>query len=671
MIAVVAFHSFPNLLPGGFVGVDVFFVISGYLISLQLFGALDQRNFQLLAFYGRRIRRIFPALALVMLACMIFGWFALFAHEYAQLGKHVAGGAGFIANFVLLDEVGYFNDPSKAKPLLHLWSLGVEEQFYAVWPLMVWLMWFCPKRRWVWIAMTAMAGVSFAQNIVSTTLSPTEAFYLPYMRFWEFLAGALLAMAETSPKAPASAVNVAESLSRQIPSERPNILRVVTHPHARSAVGAGLIVLACTALSDTMHFPGWLALLPVIGAALIISAGTRGWFNRTVLAHPLMVWIGLISFPLYLWHWPLLSFAHVTESGDTGTGLRIVAVLLSGVLAWATYQLVERPMRGGGGRSMKTVALIASMTVVGYWGLYTFDHLGRNGRDAGEMESRLKKLVIPHNSGESDGSCQRLLQHAKIKGEVCQAASARPEILVMGDSHAIALNSAVQAGKTDFSTLLIAGHGCLPFEKFLSRESREPIHKNCLNIVADALDAAARHESIHTIVLATRGPYYFTGTGFGKEGPTSMRIYLPDGVRLAASQTQAFLDGYSDIVRSLLATGKKVVFLIDVPELGIHPRQCLAVRPLKINSKPAPSCVLPKEVVLKRQTKYRELVAEIQRRNPSLYIYDSLGAFCDQSQCFGVTGGQILYWDADHVSLAGSSMLLRHMRDVVLLYIAP
>lgn len=139
ILSVVVFHAFPSWIKGGFIGVDVFFVISGFLISTIIFENLDKGTFSLTEFYARRIKRIFPALILVLVACFAFGWFALLADEYQQLGKHIAGGAAFISNFVLWDESGYFDNAADTKPLLHLWSLGVEEQFYIIWPLL----WLC------------------------------------------------------------------------------------------------------------------------------------------------------------------------------------------------------------------------------------------------------------------------------------------------------------------------------------------------------------------------------------------------------------------------------------------------------------------------------------------------------------------------------------------------
>jgi peptidoglycan/LPS O-acetylase OafA/YrhL len=191
ILSVVSFHAFPLLVNGGFIGVDIFFVISGFLISTIIIGSLEGGGFSFAEFYVRRINRIFPALILVMIACLLFGWFALVAAEYKQLGKQIAGGAGFVANFLFLNESGYFDGAADTKPLLHLWSLGVEEQFYILWPVLMWFAW---KKRLDLLSIALVVGViSFALNVYVVRNDPSTAFYSPQTRFWELMAGSILA----------------------------------------------------------------------------------------------------------------------------------------------------------------------------------------------------------------------------------------------------------------------------------------------------------------------------------------------------------------------------------------------------------------------------------------------------------------------------------------------
>jgi len=320
--SVLAYHAFPSLLPGGFIGVDIFFVISGFLITTILLQSLAAGDFSYRDFYARRIRRIFPALVLVLLATLAFGWYVLLPGEFSQLGKQTTGGAAFFANLVFLGEAGYFDATAETKPLLHLWSLGIEEQFYIFWPLLLGLAW---RRRWPMLRVTlAVAVISFLVNVLTVQPHRAAAFYSPLSRAWELMAGGLLA---------AMRLQAASNGSAQ---PRP------WTKHAQSVVGMGLIVLGLFMTRSTKAFPGWWALLPVLGAVSCIAAGPNGVLNRYLLSNRVMVWIGLISYPLYLWHWPLLSYARIVAGGEPPLQVRVVLVVAAVVLAWATYRFLER-----------------------------------------------------------------------------------------------------------------------------------------------------------------------------------------------------------------------------------------------------------------------------------------------------------------------------------------
>lgn len=191
VLLVVGFHAFPHWVKGGFIGVDIFFVISGFLISSIILGNLESNTFSFTEFYSRRIRRIFPALLVVLTTCFTIGWFVLFADEYKLFGKHMAAGAGFVSNLVFWDESGYFDKAAETKPLLHLWSLGIEEQFYIAWPVLLWVAW---RLHFNLLAMTlAVAAVSFFLNTKGIRTDAVATFYSPQTRIWELLTGSILA----------------------------------------------------------------------------------------------------------------------------------------------------------------------------------------------------------------------------------------------------------------------------------------------------------------------------------------------------------------------------------------------------------------------------------------------------------------------------------------------
>ena len=349
VMLVVFFHAFPEAMPGGFIGVDIFFVISGFLITGIVVRELDQKRFSLLAFYNRRIRRIFPALIVVLCVTMVLGWLWMLPAAYAQLSSDVFASAAFLANIALLLQSGYFDIESAKKPLLHLWSLGIEEQFYLFWPLMLMLV---ARLRLSMLAAVAVVGIaSFVLNVALIGSNPVATFYLPFTRAWELLAGAALACGWNQISQTGAASN------------------------SRASIGLLLIATAAGVLDTKSAFPGWWAVLPVGGAALLLSA-PAGWFCRSVLASPPLVWIGLISYPLYLWHWPLLVFFGIIKFAPLTLLERGLIVGLSFALAWFTYRFVEIPFRFGRPNLLKIPSLCSVMVLVAVAGAVVVEGRG-------------------------------------------------------------------------------------------------------------------------------------------------------------------------------------------------------------------------------------------------------------------------------------------------------
>ncbi|CDS52602.1 hypothetical protein [Polaromonas sp. CG9_12] len=449
VLSVVVFHAFPTRLAGGFIGVDIFFVISGFLISTIVFGNLRNDSFSFLEFYQRRIRRIFPALVVVLLACLGLGWFGLLAGEYQQVGKHTLGGIGFISNLMLWSEAGYdyFNTASESKPLLHLWSLAIEEQFYIVWPLLLVVLY---KRRWNFAGVACgIALVSFSFNVLSFPEHAQAAFYSPLSRFWELIIGGLLAYA---------LLYKADLMAR--------------HTHVQSALGMALVVAGLVFINDERMFPGWWALLPTAGAALLISAGPQAWLNRKVLSNPIAVWFGKISYPLYLWHWPLLSLAMLWNNEETPAGpVRLGLVLLAIALAWLTYKFIELPIRAGNSGSIPQ--LVGAFCLVGVLATPIIFLNGVPGRNINKDETRVfldqyKKFT---RLGLSDYYQERCdfsdWTTGKNKGSIdaaCTATSGdRPVYLLWGDSHGQALSFGIRKNISPSVQLAqVITSGCKP-----------------------------------------------------------------------------------------------------------------------------------------------------------------------------------------------------------------
>jgi peptidoglycan/LPS O-acetylase OafA/YrhL len=419
VLSVVAFHAFPSLIQGGFVGVDVFFVISGFLISSIIFGSLEKKSFSFVDFYTRRANRIFPALLLVLAATWGFGWFSLLADEYMQLGKHITGGAAFVSNFVLLGEAGYFDNSAETKLLLHLWSLGIEEQFYLVWPLMVWAAW--KARINALILIVLVGSISFALNILNVHSDAVGTFYSPQTRFWELLVGSLLAY-----------VTLHSNMQVWREGSGPMVRNI------QSLAGLAFLIAAFALTTKMNQFPGWWALLPTVGAALIISAGPFAWFNRLILSSRLFVWFGLISFPLYLWHWPILTFAKLVTGKAPSIPVTISLVIASVILAWATYLIVEKPLQKINTRQ-KPMTLIALMAVISAIGFTTYKSNGFPTRFPTEIQE-LANFKYNAADGARVGKCW-LDASAPYDGFspeclVPSKMAASNRVLIWGDSHA-------------------------------------------------------------------------------------------------------------------------------------------------------------------------------------------------------------------------------------------
>ncbi|ENF2570971.1 acyltransferase [Escherichia coli] len=318
VLLVVIYHAFPSLIPGGFIGVDIFFVISGFLITSILKSEISNSKYSIKEFYRRRIDRLFPALLLVMFSVYIFGWFTLFSDEFMQLGKQLAGGAGFIANIVLYSETGYFNATSATKPFLHLWSLGIEEQFYLLFPV---ILYFSYKRKLNLVLVVCfLAIISFVLNIFSISENVERTFYLPQYRHWELLLGAVLALLLHGEK-----------------GKQPNKWLAVT----LTVLSVSVILIAAFVLTSTTPFPGWYALLPVVASVFLIFGLQCDGPIKSILSSKPFVFVGLISYPLYLWHWPLFSLAHIINGSTPPDVIMLGLMVASFVLATLTYWLKD------------------------------------------------------------------------------------------------------------------------------------------------------------------------------------------------------------------------------------------------------------------------------------------------------------------------------------------
>jgi peptidoglycan/LPS O-acetylase OafA/YrhL len=605
VLSVVLFHAFPSVLRGGFIGVDIFFIISGFLISSILFKELRQDAFSFSSFYARRIKRIFPALILVMGATLAFGWFSLFPDEYQQLGKHVVGGAGFAANFFYWAQVGYFDTAAETKPLLHLWSLGIEEQFYILWPA---ILLFAYRRRANLLAVTAgLALLSYLVNVGGIAHHASATFYSPASRVWELLIGAGLACLQQH----------AGSAALPLPRIAPNL---------RAAAGAALLALGLALIRRDLPFPGNLALLPTLGAVLIIGAGPHAWFNRVVLSNRVLVWVGLISYPLYLWHWPLLSFAQIVESHLPGPAIRAGAVALAVLLAWLTYRLVERPLRFGPGRARVVVlcALMAALAAAGGY-IHRKDGLP-NRKPIEEAQANQKALVVVEDKANA-AACKKRYGFDSLY-DYCLLAQVDkdPTVALLGDSHAYH----VVAGLTKYyssrgENLLYLGTR-VPYWGLAPGE--DPYQKATQHMLEQALDTP----SIKTVVFSTH-------LRFDRSPGSAVHVN-------AARET----------FRRFLAAGKHVIFMDDVPVMPFDPRSCIKRAGIASSATTSP-CAMKRSAWDTQSPEHEAILKELAREFPQIEWFQSWSALCDAEYCYAMDKGRLMYRDTNHLSYDGDLLV--------------
>ncbi|SDB07082.1 Peptidoglycan/LPS O-acetylase OafA/YrhL, contains acyltransferase and SGNH-hydrolase domains [Pseudomonas sp. NFACC23-1] len=655
VLSVVAFHAFPSFLKGGFIGVDVFFVISGYLISKILFTGLDNGSFSVFDFYSRRINRIYPALILVLLSCLAFGWIALLADEYAQLGKHAAGGAGFVANIVLWSESGYFDNISETKPLLHLWSLGVEEQFYIIWPVLLFTLWKSNLNRLS--AILAMAAASFYINISIRQSDPSTTFYSPQTRFWELLVGSIIAYLSVYRVAILSEiyslVGVATSriIYQKIDKHSDNTIKNI-----QSLVGLSMLTAGFLIITKERLFPGYWAILPVMGTALIIGAGSKSVINKYILSNRIMVWVGLISFPLYLWHWPILSFARIIEAEEPPVEIRIAAVAISIVLAWATYKFVERPIRFFSTSGKRTTILFATMLAVGTFGFYVFKHEGVQSRQI-VANLKQKSADLQRYSLTKCKSTDPTMAEMSWCNQTKEGAPI--DYILWGDSHAEHIIPGLKK-ETPKNWLVIGRHSCPPLRGVkvwlanMPKDACEKANYKSLEIIKES--------NVRVVALAALGPLYFSDHGFSPEHARindknpDYRLVLGEQNEVS-KKLEIYKAGLDAAISEITKQGKKVVLIKDVPEFRAHPKACLS-RPFKTN---VVNCDVDRQEYDERTKVYDQVLADAKAKNPNVYVFDSTKPFCDSVKCASADKDHIFYRDGHHLSEAGSGIVARNL----------
>lgn len=637
VIPVVIFHAFPFRFSGGFVGVDVFFVISGYLISSIIISKVEKDSFHFVDFYFRRIRRIYPALLAVLISCLIFGYFALFNIEYQQLAKHVAGSSIFISNFILLFETGYFDTASVTKPLLHLWSLGIEEQFYIIWPLIIYISF---KLRFNLLKIILFFFIlSFAFNIYEIHINQSSDFYLPFTRFWELNTGGILAviLSNTNSKMMTLRVKINEKMFF--------LNKLGGSLNLLSVIGIFLLIYSYFTFSEKMAFPGFYAIIPVLGASLLILSGSDALINRYILSIKPLVLIGIISYPIYLWHWPLLSFSYIVNSGFQSAAVRVGLILLAVLLSWITYFFIEKKIRYGKKQKFKTIMLFLLMIIVGNVGLYIYKHEGLVNRFPDKINEIKDEQTVTVKLGEAIGRCNKIFpKWMKYTDNACamQNQSGNNSVAIIGDSHAGHLFTGLSEIRHD-GIVVFPASCALPFVDAKSALVTEFLkyREHAYELINSAYLYVIKDKNIHEVILA-HNPRCSYNAAIDVE---NLNIKSSSEVIERAMRRSLTL---------LISAGKKVIIIKDNPELPYIPEKCV-VRPLQFGNRNK-KCLFSKAVYENdiAVKVYNSILDRVLKDYPMVSVVDLSKLFCDKNKCYVSKNGHVLYRDIGHLNRYGS-----------------
>nr|WP_172889865.1 acyltransferase family protein [Bradyrhizobium sp. ORS 285] len=612
VIGVLVFHAFPRLLPGGFAGVDVFFVISGYLIT----GIIDRQcangTFSFRSFYARRILRIFPSLIIVVLATFAIAWFVFPVGEMEALGSNIMGAAAFAENFMLHEQiVGYFDPGAERLPLLHLWSLGIEEQYYIIWPAALMLITRWPSQK---AAIVAALGLGSLVVCLATPAGEAAwAFYSPTTRGWELLAGSLLA------------VLMGQRAARPIAPALRNLL---------AAVGVAGIAVALFGFSVSSPWPGVRSIVPVLATMVLIA--TSGTLVHRVLASPPIVFVGLISYPLYLWHFPLIAFTKLQFGGEVPEWILLALLGLSAGLAWLTYRFIERPIRFGtlpiGWRIGPLLAGMAALIPLSAAATST---RGLPIRFAPEIRG----FMLSGSETSSHwrrGRCLLLLQPASAFGADCAGQGRRPLLLIWGDSYGAALYP-----------------GLLQLSTERGYDVAQYTASACPPLIGYTLDARPFCKSINDDVVLRIG-----------------RL-RPDVVILDATWGHAEAVLRQDLPRTvaqLRANGVAKIVLMGPPPSW----QGVGLSHNVLDYYRQTGAVLPERTLFRSNdewTRSRDALFRDLTRELAIDFISVRDVFCNGEGCLsriGAGGTQLTAFDAGHLTVPGSIFLARHAMDELL-----
>lgn len=634
VVPVVFFHAGLSSFSGGFVGVDVFFVISGYLITKILIADIDRDRFSILTFYERRIRRIFPALFVVFLFSTIAAANLLLWDEFNEYARSLFFSTFFLANYYFMGDTGYFAGPAETKPLLHMWSLAVEEQFYIFFPFILLV---CAKlaRSWLVPAMVGLFITSLAGNLALTEFSADTAFYNTPTRAWELLAGSILAVYAPSKSPP------------------------VWFTNGVSAIGLAAILFAVFAFDGGTTFPGAAALVPVLGTAAILygTSHSSGLVARILSVAP-MRFIGLISYSMYLWHWPIIVFYRfwrMEELSPLETVGVIAATVVAATLSWA---IVERPFRQKTILAEQRPTLIFGAGLMLVAGSIAFIVDMKDGF-IGQYPNDVNAALTIRGDSWARAGCDVIYPAPVGAGRsVCRIGEGPADFAVWGDSHAGALYPAFSraAENTGRSGYALGDSGCTPLVG-VSRINAE--FNFCEASARDMLRFIAENPEITDVFMVSRWTIYSEGHGSGHSVGRPVLLQDENSQQTSlAENRRVFAEGVERTAAALRDLGKNVYFVTQVPESHLDVPSAVARakwfgRDLHDLDITADEYRERNEFVL---MEFEKAVDQFEVR-----IIPLGERFCDEGKCSFSEGGNPKYRDSNHLGFEASEALAPYL----------
>jgi peptidoglycan/LPS O-acetylase OafA/YrhL len=661
--SVVLFHAGLSTLPGGFVGVDIFFVISGYLIGAHIYRDVSRNQFSLVDFYRLRAKRILPALFTVLLFCYGTSFVVLSPIEMRRFGGFAVSSLLSFSNILAWHQWNYFSPSAMQNPLLMTWSLGVEEQFYVFFPLLMLLLArFARKKgrsgeqtRRIFLRMVlAAAAVSCLLSVVATSSylsvefrrigssigGQREAFYwLPY-RAWELAAGVLMALYEAGPSSPAEA-GLLYGGSRL--------------SNLRGLAGAAAIFFSIFFYGPGTVFPGPGAILPVAGAVLILSA-PDAWMNRKILSSKPFRWIGLVSYSWYLWHWPLMSFPSIIVDKPLGSKTLLWFALAALGCAFLSYRFIEQPFRKS---KMAAAPLLwrsgAACLVLALPAIFM--------TLSGGFPSRFPALAVDEKPIIFDACFGELAPRAT---QTClPKPDGRPAVALVGDSHALVIAPTMRAlaNAAGMRLLTMTHAACPPLIGVIPNVPGSDYDLSCKVFYDAALKLAANDPSVQTVVLAAHWaePAISSPAGYG---------FVPfDHRRLESNaESDANLEqGLESMVSQLKRAGKRVVLMQDVDTLKFDPQRRIRSYRMPLRSwlarqlqgpEAPPGAVPEDEMYAKENAAAAVIIAQVARQEGA-EIFDMRKGLCAGAKCVVYADEHLIYNDVNHVSQRGAELALR------------